>query len=842
VFGWLARLAARNRWLIVIAWTAAAAASVLLAPSLSEVGINDDSQFLPADTESTVARDILRDRFYVSPESPSSTIQIVFKHSPALTTGDRAYAQAVRDWLLSDAGPASVKSVTSIFDNPLLEKVLVSGDGAVMLMNVGLSTPSLDQSSTIAVGAIRGYIKSNTHSGEIYVTGQVTISKDLFDSINLTIERTTLVTIFLVTILLLIAYRSPVASLVPLIAIGWSFLIARGLVGFLAEAGLKVSSLADAYLVVIIFGIGTDYCLFIISRFREELALGRSGTMDFALRKIGPVITASAVTVIVAFLALWTSQFGMTKSVGVALALGVAVTLLASLTLVPALMTIFGRRLFWPARVVKPAPESSGWHRISRFIVRQPWVLIIGIFSVLAVPYAALPSMKRSADVIAQIPKEVEAAAGFRVVQDHFPPGELQPLYLIVQSISVLPSDIAFKRDITILAASISRLPGVSRVDYFASPATSLEALAAELGNIAERIRAGGFSDTDTAAYQEAAAVLESLAIRYPGITTSQPFNRLTGVAAAAGSLLIQIQTSPPAALPPLMAQLALVTGGMAQSFTDLSNEFKLQVSTAFTDWLYKTYFSFDKSYARLNIILSLDPSSEEAVAMVPALREGIIDATGGTSLSPTIYLGGESARYADTLAVTSGDFGRVAVLAVAAILVIIFIVLRSLVAPLYMVATVLFNFGATLGITSFLVQDVFKQGNLIYVLPLFIFIMLVAVGADYNIFLMSRIREEAAARPPKEAVAHAVANTGGVISTCGIILAGTFSVLILSPLQMMYQIGFAIALGIILDTFIIRALLVPAIAAAVGRANWWPGRIQDTGKSASNEQREVAL
>ena len=114
--------------------------------------------------------------------------------------------------------------------------------------------------------------------------------------------------------------------------------------------------------------------------------------------------------------------------------------------------------------------------------------------------------------------------------------------------------------------------------------------------------------------------------------------------------------------------------------------------------------------------------------------------------------------------------------------------------APLYMVATVLFNFGATLGITTFIVQHLSNQ-TIIYVLPLFIFIMLVAVGADYDLFLMSRIREEAASTSTKSAVANAVTHTGGVISTCGIILAGTFSVLILSPLQMVHQIGLAIGL-----------------------------------------------
>jgi RND superfamily putative drug exporter len=110
--------------------------------------------------------------------------------------------------------------------------------------------------------------------------------------------------------------------------------------------------------------------------------------------------------------------------------------------------------------------------------------------------------------------------------------------------------------------------------------------------------------------------------------------------------------------------------------------------------------------------------------------------------------------------------------------------------------------------------------------LPIFIFIILVALGADYNIFLVSRMKEEVNQRPLKEAVTHALANTGGVITSCGIILAGTFATLMTSSLQMVMQIGAAIAIGVIIDTFIVRALLVPSIAALIGRWNWWPSRV----------------
>ena len=159
-------------------------------------------------------------------------------------------------------------------------------------------------------------------------------------------------------------------------------------------------------------------------------------------------------------------------------------------------------------------------------------------------------------------------------------------------------------------------------------------------------------------------------------------------------------------------------------------------------------------------------------------------------------------------------------------ILIVTTILLRSILAPIYMIVTVLFNFGATMGISTWLFLDVLKQNSINYMLPIFVFIILIAVGADYNIFLVSRIREEFHKRPLKEAISTSIANTGGVITACGIILAGTFGTLMTASLQLVFQIGAAISIGVLIDTFLIRAILIPSIATMAGRWSWWPSRL----------------
>ena len=180
-------------------------------------------------------------------------------------------------------------------------------------------------------------------------------------------------------------------------------------------------------------------------------------------------------------------------------------------------------------------------------------------------------------------------------------------------------------------------------------------------------------------------------------------------------------------------------------------------------------------------------------------------------------------------LTTSNDDLTIVIVVTSIGILAVIIILLRSLLTPLYMVLTVLLNYGATLGITSWIFRQFFHYDALINMLPVFLFVMLAAVGADYNIFLVSRIREEAETKSLKEAVHQAVAHTGNVITSCGIILAGTFATLASSSFPMVLEIGVAIAIGVIIDTFLVRALLVPSLAVLCGRWGWWPSHLYRT-------------
>jgi RND superfamily putative drug exporter len=195
----------------------------------------------------------------------------------------------------------------------------------------------------------------------VNVTGNAGVAADQAEAIDNSIKRTTAITLGLVLLILLYVYRSPVTPIVPLITIGMAFTVASGIIALLAQAGMKTSSLVENFMVVIVFGAGTDYCLFIISRFREDVAHSHEyrRTLVGTVAIVGAVIASSAATVIVGFSAQGVARFGMFRTTGPAMAIAVIVTLAAGLTLTPALMRAFGRSLFWPAHPENLAAEGK---------------------------------------------------------------------------------------------------------------------------------------------------------------------------------------------------------------------------------------------------------------------------------------------------------------------------------------------------------------------------------------------------------------------------------------------------------------------------------------------------
>ena len=952
--GWLVL---RLRFVLVAGWLVAAALFGTLAPSLTQAGSADETSFLPRDAESLAARQLVAAAFPA--DSAPTVALIVFSRPGGLTDSDRSAIEGLRGYFEGAARPEAVKRYVTAEGTTSLASMFRSSDGVVELARIDLSTPSFLPKTNAAIDAVRTHLAAaGVLPGglEAQVTGQAGIGRDYLQAIRDGTDRTTLVTILLVVLVLLLIYRAPLAALAPLITIGSAFLVARGLLGFLAQGGWQLSSVLDSFIVVLVFGVGTDYTIFLISRFREEL--GRH-SHDEALRvtvsRISAVITASAATVIVGLTSMVVARFGMIQTTGPALALVIFVTLLAGLTLTPSLLAIFGRRLFWPRHdeTRTAADEDRGfWAALARRITARPGLLAALVLVGLAVPVLGLPQLKENFDVLNELPAGAESRQGFETLGQHLAQGQLMPLTVLVKapagskaftsqqgladidalerSIATLPdvqtvrslvdplgdgkvSDLlrpsvqlsqtaaAFRKpagtDINV-QLSDAGLAGIQSADSYvgglgaAFPSAPTDALAgartdlatlqsglietrkqalvpSQLDAIVAQIQAavagGSATGSDTAAQLAALkSYLDDLGVARPAVTSLSSYQSAEGAVAtlatstnpiAFAQLLGGLQglstwfkDQPtafyfaPKSVTPTAEMLALQQA-MAAARTRLPDELdRLAAAFQSTDLyappsLTSAYVSGDGTVARIYVTTSTNPYDTKSFQTVRDLRALLITdpghfgadivvsaaPPGGQTTAIQSYVGGATAEFADVQDTISADFLRVAAITIVGILIVLILLLRAVVAPIYLVFTVLLSYAMSLSLSALILQHLFGQPGMNYFIPLMVFVLLVALGSDYNIFLMSRVREESATRELLPGIRVASARTGTVITSAGLILAGTFGALVTSPLQLLFQVGLTVALGVLIDTFVVRSLLVPAITAFIGERAWWP-------------------
>ena len=226
------------------------------------------------------------------------------------------------------------------------------------------------------------------------------------------------------------------------------------------------------------------------------------------------------------------------------------------------------------------------------------------------------------------------------------------------------------------------------------------------------------------------------------------------------------------------------------------------------------------------------DPGSTEALNAIPAIRAQVTSVQHAAGANDSGVAGEAPAIY-DISSISNSDLKHIIPIAILVIGLLLAIVLRSLVAPLYLIASVGVSYLAALGLSVLLFIKLGNSGGLVFFLPFLMFIFLLALGEDYNILVMTRIREEARKLPLRQAVAHAISVTGTTVTSAGMVLAGTFLVLAIvggtgsGGSSQILDIGIGLALGILMDTFLVRTLLVPSTVVLLGRWNWWPSRLK---------------
>ncbi|MEL7675512.1 MAG: MMPL family transporter, partial [Chloroflexota bacterium] len=714
---------------------------------------------------------------------------------------------------------------------------MVGPQNDIAIVRVTFSSSNPEQATIDAQNAIDAWIAEHAPEGlAAYQTGEGPIINNTTESVEYSAHLTTRVTIALVIILLLLIYRSPVSPLVPLVAVTVAYLISRGIVAFLGAHVMTITSYANLIMIVVMYGAGTDYCLFLISRFREEMADTNDtiAATTETVHRVGETIASSAATIFVGFMAMVFAEMGIFNTTGPALAIGIVLSLLAGLTLVPALLATLGQRAFWPGKAHHRA-TGRYYAAVSQFVSSRPLLTIIVIVALMApLSYYAL-TQPVSYNLLGDLPDDKSSVIGYELMEDSLGAGQIAPLTVVVTGRD--PAHVA--REIAELTGRLDALPLVDEVRGLNTPLGKRSgefagllrvdrqlALAGEmLGAIDPSAGAGMDPAALGSLLQGARGYFDLLAERFPQVADDPNLTRLRETF---GSPLTLIQRQD--ALPDALA-------GLAETFAALPDAYLLPselggvvaalpaedngLSADLFGQLTAQYLTADATAFKLDVMLSGNTQGYAAMDTVNDIRAILEDYQDGGEA----VVAGATAINTDIRDTMDRDLVRAILYVMIGIFVVLLIMLRSVVAPLYLIATVVLSFLFTLGLTNLVFQHLWLQvEGLTWYVPFFVFVFLVALGVDYSIFLIGRIKEEIPRHGVREGVHVAVAATGAIITSAGLILAGTFGALMVGEVAGLIEIGFAVAAGVLIDTFVVRTMLVPALTTVLGRWAWWPG------------------
>jgi putative drug exporter of the RND superfamily len=696
----LARLVARFRWLVLAGWILAAIIGTRVLPSLSGVAQSSNAQFLESSTPSQHAAALAAP--FQAQNAGATALIVAYRGGGPLTPSDFAAIMTVELEVESVPGVTSVTDLSSSSDGRAHEALVVTN-------TAGQS----NQGNPTVVGAIRStFTASALPSGlELHLTGPLAQTTDAAANSARTGTAIRVGTVLVVIILLFVVYRSILAPLVTLLPAVLALALSQGLIAKASDIGVPVSIATGTLLPVLLIGAGADYGVFLVFRVREDIQHGAAppDALVTAMGRVGQSITFSAATVVAALCCLLVASFGLYRGLGPSLAIGVAVVLLAALTLLPALISIFGRFVFWPSHPSTGQSSIGIWGRMAARSAGQPWpVIAVGMV-----------------------------------------------------------------------------LFGL---------------LSAGLTNFST----GGFTNPP-AAGSDSQKGADLLAAHFP--------------AALSNAEILLLRFTQP---------MMLNSPALATAKADLQSEpaiRSLSGPVVSKDGLTVEF---------LGVPAADSTGTNAAIAAIPSLRSVLAGAAVKAGASDSGVAGVDAVAY-DINHTSATDLPIVVPVVLIAIAILLAVLLRSLVAPLYLIATVGLSYLASLGFASFVFIKIAGDASLNFVIPILLFIFAMALGEDYNILLMTRVREEARQTDLHEAMVRAVGRTGGTITSAGLILAGTFTVLaVAGGSDQSRQLGFTIAFAILLDTFFVRTLLVPAIAVVLGRWNWWPSQLSSAGTRQS--------
>lgn len=417
----------KNKWFVLIAWIAVVAGLLMAAPNMAELVREKGEIKVPEGYSSTLAGEIMED---VKDEG-GSQVALVFYNDKKITAAEVKEAEKAIRQLEEKKEQLGITEIISHFNEEALKEQLVSEDGKSILASV-----SVDLKDKVPAEVSESlYEAIDNVEVEHYYTSGWMISEDLMKSSEEGLKKTEGITLVFILAVLLLVFRSPIAPIIPVITVGFSYLAAQSIVSFLVDRfDFPISNYTQIFLVAILFGIGTDYCILLLSRFKEELS--ERGSISEAIvetyRNAGRTVLFSGVAVMIGFAAIGFSQFILYQSAA-AVAVGVALLLVALFTIVPFFMVVLGQKIFWPSKAKAEHGESKIWAFFGRFSLTRPFLALL-VVAVICVPFLIKYDGKISFNQLEEISGDVNSIKAFNAIADSFRAGESTPTQIVLKN------------------------------------------------------------------------------------------------------------------------------------------------------------------------------------------------------------------------------------------------------------------------------------------------------------------------------------------------------------------------------------------------------------------------
>ena len=800
---------------ILLGWVIALVALKLSAPNWQDVIEEGEFAFLPSEMPSlagerqyedawgepfasNIALVVRRERTKLNEQDRDFIVNILKPRlieiveriglpEPSDQTNESTEAAMIGDF---DDGEAddeeSLEKQIKTFDLTGWQKILDSSDGTATMVVINLKTEFFNHKNIPLIDAIADLIERD---GELYekdangtssvppglelaLSGSATVGRDMMRAATESSKATELWTVILVVALLLIIYRAPILAIIPLATVAVATNFSLAFLTVLADHGIvSLFNGIEVYVKILCYGAGVDYCLFLIARFKEELDDGveTAEAVSGSIAKVGEALVASAGTVICGIGMMIFADFGKFRQAGIAITIGLVVVLIASLTFTPALLRLSGRWAFWPHVATRRVRSSGGWvsstglmasllrknifqaiwQKTSEIILEKP-AFVLTLSVALMLPFSVIAVVcfdNLSYGLLSELPQDTTSVLGAKAIQKHYPDGIAGPVTLLLHNPDMNFDDEESQEFVNKLVESL-----YERKDEL------------KLADIRSVVHPFG------------------IAIHKAELQDDQA----NGPQGLSGLQLVRF-----------LAERRIIRAKAQEHYISKTD-------------------SFNGSMTQIDFVSTDNPFSRDSIRQFVELKEDVLAEARkflSTDATLNVYGIGPTASIRDLKTVTDRDQRVVDSLVLLGIFLILVALLRQVTIPVYLIISVFFSYLVTLGatFTFFFSLDPSGFTGLDWKVPTFLFTILIAVGEDYNIFLMTRIREEQVTHGPVKGVAIALTRTGSIISSCGIIMAGTFSSLLAGSLAGMHQLGFALAFGVLLDTFVVRPILVPA-------------------------------